>query len=153
VCEYCIKANDEELAKLFHDAYAAATAEQQVAWMRESSIRRRRRRRRGGGKNGRSSVRRNEARKQRITELYDVFGRTCHYCGGIATTRDHIIPTSRGGPKHNLLNQVLSCEPCNQDKADSLPTCECARCARALEMFWNGPIDYWPDNQFGRDLD
>lgn len=43
----------------------------------------------------------------------------CGYCGRRATTIDHVIPRSRGGP-HCWENCVASCAPCNQRKADKL---------------------------------
>lgn len=39
----------------------------------------------------------------------------CGYCGGHATTVDHIVPRSRGGP-HTWLNTVAACYRCNQRK-------------------------------------
>lgn len=48
----------------------------------------------------------------------------CAYCGQEFTqeklTRDHIIPTSRGG-KDKWTNVVSSCGPCNKHKDDMLP--------------------------------
>lgn len=43
---------------------------------------------------------------------------TCVYCGGHATTIDHIIPRSKGG-KHDWSNVVAACKPCNSKKSDS----------------------------------
>jgi hypothetical protein len=39
------------------------------------------------------------------------------YCGGVATSVDHVIPRSRGG-KHVWDNVVASCRRCNHVKAD-----------------------------------
>src|SRR5262249_9025127 len=47
-------------------------------------------------------------------------GRRCGYCGGPATTIDHILPRSRGGKNH-WLNTVAACCGCNQRKGDRTP--------------------------------
>lgn len=39
----------------------------------------------------------------------------CHYCGGVATTRDHMTPKSKGG-SGGPGNLVPACLPCNQRK-------------------------------------
>ena len=44
----------------------------------------------------------------------------CAYCGGHATTVDHIVPASRGG-KLSWLNTVAACKGCNNAKADRTP--------------------------------
>jgi 5-methylcytosine-specific restriction endonuclease McrA len=44
-------------------------------------------------------------------------GGRCMYCGGVATSVDHVIPRSRGG-KHVWDNVVASCRRCNHVKAD-----------------------------------
>lgn len=41
----------------------------------------------------------------------------CAYCGEEATTRDHIVPRSRGG-KDEWMNVVAACQPCNASKND-----------------------------------
>jgi 5-methylcytosine-specific restriction endonuclease McrA len=41
----------------------------------------------------------------------------CHYCGGTATTADHVVPKSKGGPS-DLWNLVAACRPCNSAKRD-----------------------------------
>ena len=47
-------------------------------------------------------------------------GHRCAYCGGPASTIDHVIPRSRGG--HNTwLNTVAACGGCNQRKDDRTP--------------------------------
>lgn len=43
----------------------------------------------------------------------------CHYCQGIATTADHIIPKSKGG-EDRMDNLVASCRPCNARKGAKL---------------------------------
>jgi 5-methylcytosine-specific restriction endonuclease McrA len=47
-------------------------------------------------------------------------GGACGYCGGHATTVDHILPRSRGG-KNTWLNTVAACGSCNQRKGDRTP--------------------------------
>jgi 5-methylcytosine-specific restriction endonuclease McrA len=44
----------------------------------------------------------------------------CAYCGGHATTIDHILPRSRGG-KNTWKNTAAACGPCNQRKGDRTP--------------------------------
>jgi 5-methylcytosine-specific restriction endonuclease McrA len=45
---------------------------------------------------------------------------TCVYCGGHASTIDHVLPRSRGGGD-TWLNLVSACEPCNGRKDDHTP--------------------------------
>lgn len=51
-------------------------------------------------------------------------GNQCMYCGNMFSpntlTRDHIIPTSKGG-ENKWTNVVASCSRCNQRKADRTP--------------------------------
>ncbi len=42
-------------------------------------------------------------------------GGVCRYCGGVATTADHVIPKRRGGTDEPS-NLVASCVPCNSSK-------------------------------------
>ncbi|WP_203922774.1 HNH endonuclease [Rugosimonospora africana] len=44
----------------------------------------------------------------------------CAYCGGHATTVDHVMPRSRGG-KNSWRNTVAACGGCNQRKGDRTP--------------------------------
>jgi len=44
----------------------------------------------------------------------------CAYCGGRASTVDHVQPRSRGG-LHVWTNVVAACSPCNGRKADRTP--------------------------------
>ncbi len=44
----------------------------------------------------------------------------CGYCGGQATTIDHVLPRSRGG-QNTWKNTVAACYSCNQRKADRTP--------------------------------
>jgi 5-methylcytosine-specific restriction endonuclease McrA len=46
--------------------------------------------------------------------------RRCAYCGGAATTIDHVLPRSRGGA-NSWLNTVAACGRCNQRKGDRTP--------------------------------
>ncbi|GAA1827355.1 HNH endonuclease [Luedemannella flava] len=48
-------------------------------------------------------------------------GRRCAFCGGHASTIDHILPSSRGG-RNTWLNTVAACGPCNQRKGDRTPS-------------------------------
>ena len=44
-------------------------------------------------------------------------GQPCVYCGGSATSIDHVVPRSRGGT-HTWDNVVAACRRCNHTKAD-----------------------------------
>jgi 5-methylcytosine-specific restriction endonuclease McrA len=44
-------------------------------------------------------------------------GGRCVYCGGTATSIDHVVPRSRGG-RHEWDNVVSACRRCNHVKAD-----------------------------------
>jgi 5-methylcytosine-specific restriction endonuclease McrA len=44
-------------------------------------------------------------------------GGRCVYCGGVATSIDHVVPRSRGGT-HTWDNVVAACRRCNHTKAD-----------------------------------
>jgi len=46
--------------------------------------------------------------------------RRCAYCGGHATTVDHVTPKSRGGTD-TWLNTVAACATCNHRKRDRTP--------------------------------
>ena len=45
----------------------------------------------------------------------------CGYCGGVATTVDHVLPRSRGG-KDSWENLVACCLRCNNTKSDRTPS-------------------------------
>ncbi len=45
----------------------------------------------------------------------------CAYCGGSASTIDHVLPRSRGG-RNTWLNTVAACARCNQRKGDRTPS-------------------------------
>jgi 5-methylcytosine-specific restriction endonuclease McrA len=44
----------------------------------------------------------------------------CGYCGGHATSVDHVLPRSRGG-RNTWRNTVAGCGGCNQRKGDRTP--------------------------------
>lgn len=44
----------------------------------------------------------------------------CGYCGGAASTIDHVAPRSRGG-RNSWRNTVAACYPCNQRKGSRTP--------------------------------
>lgn len=48
-------------------------------------------------------------------------GRRCAYCGGTASTVDHVLPRSRGGA-NTWTNTVAACGRCNQRKGDRTPS-------------------------------
>jgi hypothetical protein len=77
----------------------------------------------------------------------------CHYCGGRATTSDHIVPRadlprplSRLPYWFRSQNEVPACFTCNGDKAAFRSDCLCAQCtwcwctAQACFM----PVGYQP---------
>lgn len=45
---------------------------------------------------------------------------TCLYCGKHATTIDHVLPRSQGGPS-SWTNAVAACRKCNERKANRTP--------------------------------
>ena len=47
-------------------------------------------------------------------------GQTCVYCGGSATSIDHVVPRSRGGT-HTWDNVVAACRSCNARKENHTP--------------------------------
>jgi 5-methylcytosine-specific restriction endonuclease McrA len=54
-------------------------------------------------------------RREMVPNRYAVLVRddhVCAYCGGVATSMDHIVPRSRGG-QHVWLNLIASCFSCN----------------------------------------
>mgnify|MGYP000859798816 CR=1 FL=1 len=46
----------------------------------------------------------------------------CVYCTRLATTKDHVIPRKFVGGRMGAQNVVAACEPCNQLKADMIPS-------------------------------
>lgn len=61
---------------------------------------------------------------------------TCYYCGGYATTWDHVVPLSKGGPDlpHN---KVRCCDDCNQLKSNE----NIEKFRRRLSWFWFDSCD------------
>jgi hypothetical protein len=62
----------------------------------------------------------------------------CHYCkqrfyfGEL--TKDHVVPQAHGG--RNIVENIVPCCPsCNTRKADTMPTCTCWFCRRAVNMW------------------
>jgi 5-methylcytosine-specific restriction endonuclease McrA len=53
-------------------------------------------------------------------QIMDLLSRPCSYCGGKATTLDHVIPVSRHG-KHEPGNVVPACKSCNSSKGARTP--------------------------------
>lgn len=68
----------------------------------------------------------------------------CHYCGiwFDVLTKDHIVPRAKGGPD-DAWNINWSCWQCNQDKADNLPDCECAKCRGAILRVMGAEGERW----------
>lgn len=62
-------------------------------------------------------------------------GYDCHYCGKVrgGTTRDHIVPDSRGG-SNAWFNLVPACVDCQRKKADKVGDCDCLYCLRARKL-------------------
>jgi len=83
-----------------------------------------------------------EQRKLAVVELHDITEALCHYCGGVATTRDHIVPRSRRTTRARDMgvpNLVPACQPCNQRKADYRSDCTCPICVEAWAV--HGPTE------------
>ena len=78
---------------------------------------------------------------------------TCHYCGGRATTVDHIVPRadlprplSRLPYWYRSQIEVPACLRCNGTKAAFRSDCECGQCVWAwntAQAIWM-PIGYRP---------
>lgn len=67
--------------------------------------------------------------------VLDRDGFTCRYCGGPATTVDHVIPRSKGG-QNTLENLVAACKRCNLSKGDRQAPSQRPR--RAPQTGWQG---------------
>ncbi len=73
---------------------------------------------------------------------------TCVYCGGSATSIDHVVPRSRGGA-HTWDNVVAACRRCNHTKADrslaelgwALPHPPCTPSGSAWRLLGHCTID------------
>lgn len=61
-------------------------------------------------------------------------GGRCHYCGDPATTLDHIVPKSDGGPSAQW-NLTAACQPCNLIKGSWRAVCPCFSCIAAEKHF------------------
>lgn len=46
-------------------------------------------------------------------------GYRCHWCGGVATQGDHLVPVALGGSHLDPANIVASCAHCNQSRGGS----------------------------------
>lgn len=66
----------------------------------------------------------------------------CGYCGGVASTVDHIIPKSKGGP-WSWMNLVACCEPCNGYKRNRTPE-------QAGMVLWTQPYEPVSTAEIGR---
>jgi 5-methylcytosine-specific restriction endonuclease McrA len=44
----------------------------------------------------------------------------CHWCGGRATTVDHLLARAEGGPRYDPANLVAACQPCNSKRGAEL---------------------------------
>lgn len=53
-------------------------------------------------------------------KVFERDGSRCRYCGKEATTLDHVIPRSQGGP-NTRKNLVACCESCNGKKRNRTP--------------------------------
>lgn len=63
---------------------------------------------------------RSTSRRASTRAILDRDGHECAYCGGRATTRDHVLPRSRGGAD-SWDNLVAACVTCNNRKDDRTP--------------------------------
>lgn len=52
---------------------------------------------------------------EKLRARFDMYAGKCAYCGGIADSFDHRVPTSRGG-LHFPSNLLPACRPCNTRK-------------------------------------
>src|SRR4051794_14416564 len=68
----------------------------------------------------------------------------CHYCGGKANTKDHIVPKSRLIRPYSYVagipHLVPACSRCNQLKGANRSTCNCYTCRAAWAVY--GPCSY-----------
>ena len=56
--------------------------------------------------------------KRHLTPIIDPDSRV-HGSDPSRPTIDHVHPVSKGGPKTDIRNQVLSCATCNEEKGDT----------------------------------
>lgn len=56
-------------------------------------------------------------RAQRLTAaVLERDGGICVWCGGPASTADHLIPRSKGGAVWDMANLAAACLPCNTSR-------------------------------------
>lgn len=71
-----------------------------------------------------------------VHALYVAQRGRCFYCGARKMlgelTRDHVFPRTHGGSNGMTENGILSCAPCNAEKADRLPTDNEVKAARVF---------------------
>lgn len=68
------------------------------------------------------------------TKVFNACGWRCHYCGDPATTVDHIVPRSAGGPSRRW-NLAGACRDCNSFKGALRAVCPCHGCIEAERIF------------------
>jgi 5-methylcytosine-specific restriction endonuclease McrA len=64
----------------------------------------------------------------------------CHWCGGRATTVDHVHPRAEGGTD-DPRNLVASCVPCNLRRGGKLGARRASPPSLAPRRVWVGAID------------
>ena len=88
-----------------------------------------------------------EKRNEEYRALINRDGTKCHYCFTEMShrsgeyknsmSREHIVPTSLGGPSH-MLNMILACHQCNNGHGSRMFKCYCEFCYNARMKFrWN----------------
>lgn len=68
------------------------------------------------------------------SKVFIACGGRCHYCGDPATTVDHIVPRSVGGPSSRW-NLTAACRACNSLKGSLRAVCSCHGCIEAERTF------------------
>ena len=71
--------------------------------------------------------------------------RVCHYCGGPAGTKDHVVPRVRLNRTARYMGQIVNntvpaCETCNQRKGSLRVHDCCDFCRTRWELY--GPLDW-----------
>lgn len=54
-----------------------------------------------------------------VQRILERDGRVCRWCGGRATTADHVVAVAEGGPDDDD-NLVAACSPCNRRRGQEL---------------------------------
>lgn len=75
-------------------------------------------------------------KNHRLRKLAGVFEWSiCHYCGGYATSEDHVVPRAAFPvfqielpAWYRIQNVVPACKNCNNDKGHARSDCECTLC-------------------------